>query len=182
MRIITGSLKGRRLRVPVSFPARPTTDFARTGLFNVLANLMDFEGARMLNLYSGTGIIAFEFVSRGGRMAICVDMNPTTTRFIQAECERLKIFNTIYPICRPVSVYLKQASQPYDLVFADPPFKDADYDGLLRDILASEALDDNTLIVIEHSGHDFSSHPWHFDSRRYGKVYFSFFRKPDSNP
>jgi 16S rRNA (guanine(966)-N(2))-methyltransferase RsmD len=181
MRIITGSLKGRRLRVPASFPARPTTDFARTGLFNVLNNLMDFEGARLLDLFAGTGIIAFEFISRGGQMAICVDLNPTTTRFIHEECERLRVFNKIYPICRPVPVYLKQTSQPYDLVFADPPFNDTNYDTLLKDILASEAVGEHTIVVLEHPGHDFSNHPWLFDNRRYGKVHFSFFRKPSLN-
>ncbi|MCS6979417.1 MAG: RsmD family RNA methyltransferase [Flavobacteriales bacterium] len=181
MRIITGSLKGRRLRLPASFPARPTTDFARTGLFNVLSNLMDFEGARLLNLYSGSGIIAFEFISRGGKIAMCVDLNPLTTRFIQSECDRLRVYHKIYPLCRPVPVYLKQATQEFDLIFADPPFNEANYPQLLKEIFSSDAVGPHTLVVLEHPGEDFTAHPAHFDSRRYGRVHFSFFKKPVKN-
>ncbi|MCS6981256.1 MAG: RsmD family RNA methyltransferase [Flavobacteriales bacterium] len=176
MRIITGFLKGRRLQLPAVFPARPTTDFARTGLFNVLANQMRFEGANLLNLYSGSGIIAFEFISRGGRMASCVDLNPVTTRFIQKECQRLGI-SSIYTFCRPVPVFLKQTSQPFDLIFADPPFHEVDYEELLNEIFQSEALAPHTIVVLEHPGKDFKNHPYHYDTRRYGKIYFSFFRK-----
>ena len=176
MRIITGKLKGRRLQLPLRFPARPTTDFARTGLFNILDNRVDYKNNQLLNLFAGSGIIAFEYVSRGGRSATCVDINPVSSRFIEKECQRLGVRN-IFIVCRPVHLFLKQVRQPFDIIFADPPFNEANYPELLDQIFSSSAFVDHSLLIIEHSGYNFTDHPYFFESRRYGRIYFSFFKK-----
>jgi len=87
MRIVSGKYRGRRLQPPVNLPVRPTTDFAKEGLFNVLNNQVDFESLKVLDLFAGTGSIAFEFLSRGAIEVTAIDSNHRCIDFIKKTAE-----------------------------------------------------------------------------------------------
>ena len=127
MRIITGKYKGRHFDIPRSFKARPTTDFAKENIFNVLVQYVDFEGATALDLFSGTGSISLELLSRGCSQVVSVEMDRDHHRFIQ-ECIKKLTPSTqhpsssIIPIRDDVFRFIKSCKQQYDLIFADPPY------------------------------------------------------------
>ena len=161
MRIITGIYKGRHFDIPRSFKARPTTDFAKENIFNVLMQYVDFEDAQALDLFSGTGSISLELVSRGCKQVVSVEMDRDHHRFIQ-EC--LKKLNTdkCVPIRGDVFRFLKSCRQQYDFIFADPPY--------------AQLLKEEGLFVFEHGkDYDFSAHPHFLEHRSYGSVNFTLF-------
>ncbi|MEO0405144.1 MAG: RsmD family RNA methyltransferase, partial [Bacteroidota bacterium] len=121
MRIIGGSAKGRRFAPPKSFDSRPTTDFAREGLFNVLTHQMDFENITVLDLCCGSGAISYEFASRGAKSVIAVDRNADCIRFIKKNAETFRL-PQIKAIRADVQTFLKKSNQRFDLIIADPPF------------------------------------------------------------
>lgn len=176
MRIIGGKYKGRRINPPGNFKARPTTDFAREGLFNVLNNRIDFETVSVLDLFSGTGSISFEFASRGAALVHLVEKDMKHISGIK----RIIIdmgFDNIKPIHIDAKAYLKTCSIKYDLVFADPPYELK----WLKDLpdLISEAniINDDGFLVLEHPrALSFTGHNLFFEHRSYGGVNFSFFR------
>jgi 16S rRNA (guanine966-N2)-methyltransferase len=176
MRIVSGKYRGRRLQPPVNLPVRPTTDFAKEGLFNVLNNQVDFGSLRVLDLFTGTGSIAFEFLSRGVISVTAVDSNPRCIQFIRKTAEGLGADN-ITPVRSNCFVFLKHMSAKYDLIFADPPY---DLDGIASvpvRVLESGLLAEEGLFILEHSGNnDFRDHPLFEQYRQYGSVNFSFFR------
>jgi len=177
MRIVSGIYKGRRLQPPVNLPVRPTTDFAKEGLFNILNNLVDFESLKVLDLFSGTGSIAFEFLSRGAIEVTAVDSNHRCIEFIKKTAENFRAGN-IKSIKSNSFVFIKHMTSSYDLIFADPPY---DLDGIedIPDLIfASVLLEDDGMLILEHSSaHRFEKHN-HFDShRQYGSVNFSFFKR-----
>ena len=123
MRIITGKYKGRHFDIPRTFKARPTTDFAKENIFNVLVQYIDFEGATALDLFSGTGSISLELLSRGCSQVVSVEMDRDHHRFIQ-ECVKKLGGEGIIPIRGDVFRFVKSCKQQYDLIFADPPYDD----------------------------------------------------------
>lgn len=176
MRIIGGEFKGRRLNVPKNITARPTTDFAREGLFNILNSRIEFENCDMLDLFAGTGSIGFEFISRGARSVLAVEQSRRHTDFMRSVSKTLGVDNHI-AVRSDVFRYLMSSNKDFDFVFADPPY---DLDAL-PDIpvlvFKHNIIREKGYLVLEHSAkHQFDEHP-HFDSRRkYGNVHFSFFR------
>jgi len=176
LRIIGGKYKGRRIDPPGNLRARPTTDFAREGLFNILNNRIDFEAVNVLDLFSGTGIISYEFGSRG---AVSVHMIEKDMKHIAGIKRIIKDmgFDNIRPIHIDVKAYLKTCSVKYDIVFADPPY-DLGWLKELPDLVTqANILNDDGFFVLEHPKRlSFSNHKLFSEHRNYGGVNFSFFK------
>ena len=176
MRIIRGKYGRRRFDVPNNITARPTTDFARENIFNVLENIVDFEDCEALDLFAGTGAISFEFLSRGCRQVTCVEKCAIQYGFIKKVKELLKDDNLL-AIKGDVFRFVDSASRKYDIIFADPPYDLPNFAEVPERILASKMLKDDTIIIIEHSKkYDFSHLPHFYEHRTYGSVNFSIFR------
>ena len=177
MRIISGQYGGRRLSPPKNITARPTTDFAKESLFNLLNNRLDFEGIDVLDLFAGTGGIGLECVSRGARSVTAVEIAHVQQNWIIACCKQLGIRN-LSLIRGDVFKYLSTCRVQYDFVFADPPYA-LEQLPLLPDIIlgVQSILKPNGWLVIEHGKDtDFTVHPRHVETRSYGSVHFSFFQ------
>lgn len=177
MRIISGTYGGRRLSPPKNITARPTTDFAKESLFNLLNNRMDFEGIDVLDLFAGTGGIGIECVSRGAREVTAVEIAHVQQNWIISCCKQLGIRN-LSVIRGDVFKFLSACRAKYDLIFADPPYASEQLPALPDIILgAQDILKENGWLVIEHGKDtDFTSHPRHVETRSYGSVHFSFFQ------
>ena len=175
MRIISGIFRGKRIHPPGNFKARPTTDFAKENLFNILIHQYDFEEMDVLDLFSGTGSIAYEFASRGARSVVAVEMAPAHFRFIQETCRSMQI-EQVTVIRADVFRFLKRPIQSFDIIFADPPY---DHPGLaeLPDlVLSTEILNKQGLLILEHPGnYSFTAHPRFLQHRKYGGVNFTIF-------
>ena len=175
MRIITGIYKGRHFDIPRTFKARPTTDFAKENIFNVLMQYTGFEGATALDLFSGTGSISLELLSRGCKQVVSVELDRDHHRFIQ-EC--LKKLNTdkCVPIRGDVFRFLKSCKQQYDFIFADPPYALKELPQIPDIIFERQLLKEDGLFVFEHGkDYDFSNHPHFLEHRSYGSVNFTLF-------
>ncbi len=177
MRIIGGKYRSRRVELPVGFKARPTTDFAREGLFNILGNRLDFENIRVLDLFAGTGAISFEFSSRGVKEIHLVEKESLYVKGIRKMIKDVG-FENIKPIHIDVNAYLKICNVTYDLVFADPPYDLKWFAEVPAMVLSSAVLDTGGLFILEHSKKmDFSDVDCFVERRSYGGVNFSFFVK-----
>ena len=176
MRIITGKYKGRHFDIPRTFKARPTTDFAKENIFNVLVQYIDFEGAQALDLFSGTGSISLELLSRGCSQVVSVELDRDHHRFIQECVKKLGATNMI-PIRGDVFRYLKSCKQQYDFIFADPPYALKELPQIPDLIFEKQLLKADGIFVFEHGkDHDFSTHPHFVEHRSYGSVNFSLFK------
>ncbi len=177
MRIVGGKYGGRRIGVGKGFDSRPTTDFAREALFNILANHFTFEDIGILDLFSGTGSISFEFASRGCKAIDMVEYNQRSVHFIEKTAEMLGI-KGMHVIRMDVFRFIPICKMQYDVIFADPPY---DLDKLRE--LPGMILERNLLLpggwlVVEHGkSHHFKDLPQFFDERNYGSVHFSFFKE-----
>ncbi len=176
MRIIGGKFKARRIEPPKNLKARPTTDFAKEGLFNLLDNRIDIEGIKVLELFSGSGSIGLEFVSRSASMVTGIELNYNHVSFINKTCIDLGIDN--YNIIKgDVFKYIGACSLQYDMIFADPPYDLKNLNDIPDLVFANSLLSQDGLFVLEHGRtNDFSEHPNFVDHRNYGNVHFSFFR------
>ena len=191
MKIITGQYGGRRFDPPRNLNARPTTDLAKQALFNILQNRKDLEGGRALDLFSGTGSISFELLSRGAAHVVSVEMGHTQQQFIQKVAAQLNVPRNRHQLIRgDVFRYLNTppamsvgASEPsaasFDLIFADPPYDLAELDKLPDLVLRPGWLAPDGIFILEHGkASDFSTHPLFQELRTYGAVHFSFFQHP----
>lgn len=175
MRIITGKYKGRHFDIPRSFKARPTTDFAKENIFNVLNGYIDFEGAIALDLFSGTGSISLELVSRGCSHVISIEMDRDHHRFI-TDCMKKLNTGVCVPLRGDVFRFLKSCKQQFDFIFADPPYALKELPTIPDMIFEKELLKEGGLFVFEHGkDYDFSEHPHFVEHRQYGSVNFSLF-------
>ena len=196
MRIITGRYKGRHFDIPRSFKARPTTDFAKENIFNVLTQYIDFEGAEALDLFSGTGSITLELLSRGCSRVVSVELDRDHHRFIQQCLQKLqgnndqcsarpkdacyqrdaRMFN-VQCLRGDVFRYIKSCKQRFDFIFADPPYALKELPTIPSLIFEKGMLKDDGIFVFEHGkDHDFSNDPHFVEHRSYGSVNFSIFR------
>lgn len=176
MRIITGIYKGRRFDIPRTFKARPTTDFAKENLFNVLTGYVDLVGTCALDLFSGTGSISLEFLSRGCSLVVSVEKDRDHHAFIKQCVNRIGTDCSIV-IRSDVFKFLSTCHQQFDIIFADPPYALPQLRELPDFVLSKNLLLENGLFVLEHGKKDdFSSHPRFVEHRSYGSVQFSFFR------
>ena len=176
MRVITGKYKGRHFDIPRSFKARPTTDFAKENIFNVLTQYVNLEEAAALDLFSGTGSISLELLSRGCSTVVSVEMDRDHHRFI---CECLKKLGDVH--CTPLRAdafrFIKSCKKQFDLIFADPPYALKELPTIPDLIFEKGLLAEGGIFVFEHGkDHDFTQHPHFIEHRSYGSVNFSLFR------
>ena len=177
MRIVSGIYRGRRLQPPVNLPVRPTTDFAKEGLFNVLNNMLDYSTLNVLDLFAGTGSIAFEFLSRGVIEVTAVDSNPRCIGFIKKTAADFGADN-LNAVRSNSFVFIKHMVTTYNLVFADPPYDLEGIESIPDLVIDSGLLASQGLLILEHSAsYKFEKHPSFHQHRQYGSVNFSIFLK-----
>lgn len=175
MRIIAGKYKGRIFSPGKKFTSRPTTDKAREALFNILENRYDFSGMKILDLFSGTGSVGYEFLSRGAAEVTFVESDFKHFRFIREVSAKLGIDNM--PIIKDDAFnYIKRTKSRYDIIFADPPFDAPFLKEIPAAVFNAGILKENGLLILEHPGNFNFSETLNFsEHRKYGKVNFSFF-------
>ena len=192
MRIITGKYKGRHFDIPRTFKARPTTDFAKENIFNVLIQYVDFDGAEALDLFSGTGSMSLELLSRGCSHVVSVELDRDHHRFIQdclkklgagaapavsSEADNRGTVPNMIAIRGDVFRFVKSCHQQFDFIFADPPYALKELTTLPDLVLERGLLKPDGIFVLEHGkDNDFSQHPHFLEHRQYGSVNFSIFR------
>ena len=179
MRIIGGKLKGKMICPPNGYKARPTTDFAKEGLFNILNNEYEMEGLQILDLFGGTGSISFEFASRGAAMVYCVEMLPLHANFSEEQARSFGLDN-VTVVRHNVFDFLEICHERFDIVFADPPFSIEGLDGIPDKVISKGIVHPGGYLILEHPDeYEFSSHPCIVKEKKYGNVHFSFFEMPD---
>ena len=178
MRIIGGQFKGRRFHPPAkNWPTRPTTDYAKEGLFNILNNHFDFEELKVLDLFGGTGNHSYEFISRGCRDVTYVDKYGGCVAFVKKTAELLQIEDYIQINRADVFRFMKHTTAKYDYIFAGPPYALPTIDTIPDLVFKYQLLKPEGWFVMEHNpNHSYEEHPHRFEVRNYGKTIFSFFR------
>lgn len=178
MRIIGGDFKGRRFTPPAkNWPTRPTTDYAREGLFNILVNRIDFSSVKMLDLFGGTGSHCYEFLSRGCRDVTYVDKFRACVRFVQQMRKELEMEDALRILKMDVFRFIRATDEQFDYIFAGPPYPLPNIPDIPDLIFEKSLLTSSGLLVLEHNpAHDFSEHPQFRELRSYGTTLFSFFQ------
>lgn len=178
MRIIGGRFKGRRFYPPAdSWPTRPTTDYAKEGLFNILNNYFDFEEMKVLDLFGGTGNHTYEFISRGCNDVTYVDKFGPCVDFVKKTAQILGIEDCIQIVRSDVFQFIDRASGQYDYIFAGPPYALPLLDSIPDRIFSKNLLKEDGWFVMEHNpNHKFELHPRFYQARSYGKTIFSIFK------
>ena len=178
MRIIGGEFRGRRFNPPAkNWPTRPTTDFAKEGLFNILYNRLDFESLKVLDIFGGTGNHCYEFISRGCEDATYVDKFGGAVSFVKKTAKELNIENRLTIVKMDVFKFINSTSNKYDYIFAGPPYPLPNLDDIPDEIFNNELLAEDGLFVLEHNPrHDFKDHTHYVEERNYGTTIFSFFK------
>lgn len=179
MRIISGKYRGKRLNPPAGFSARPTTDFARESLFNILATRYDFEGLHVLDLFAGTGSIGLEFASRGASSVTMVEVNYKHYDFIRNTLSSLDLPGTKV-VHTNTRTFIRGCHSKFDIIFADPPY-DLEWLAEIPDlVLGSNLLNKDSVFILEHpKGTSFTGHPLFREHRNYGSVNFSLFSEEE---
>ncbi|WP_262498049.1 16S rRNA (guanine(966)-N(2))-methyltransferase RsmD [Segatella buccae] len=176
MRIITGEYKGRHFDIPRTFKARPTTDFAKENIFNVLQGYLALDGASALDLFAGTGSISLELISRGCRQVVSVEADRDHANFIRRCMQKLGTERDIL-VRGDVFRFMKSCHRKFDFIFADPPYTLTELATIPDLVFQYDLLEPEGLLVFEHGKrNDFSSHPNFVEHRSYGSVNFSLFR------
>ncbi len=183
MRIIRGEYGRRRFDVPSRITARPTTDFARENIFNVIENLIDIEGIRALDLFAGTGAITFELLSRGAAHVTAVEKASVQARFISDVARKLGCTDRLRLVTGDVFRFIASCRTGFGFIFADPPYDHPRFAEIPGLILSSPMVEEGTLVIVEHSSrYDFSALPGFREHRAYGSVNFSLFICESPNP
>lgn len=176
MRIISGLYKGRRITAPKKLPVRPTTDMAKEALFNIINNQYYFDDISVLDLFSGTGNISYEFASRGTEHITAVDENFGCIKFINETADAFEM--NISTIKSDVFKFLEKSKQKHSIIFADPPYNfelDA-FSKIPELVFKNELLEEEGILIVEHSKHTDLSQLEHYShSKSYGGNMFSFF-------
>ncbi|MDO5655230.1 MAG: 16S rRNA (guanine(966)-N(2))-methyltransferase RsmD [Flavobacteriaceae bacterium] len=178
MRIISGKYKGRKVNAPKNLPTRPTTDFAKEALFNILNHQFYLNEINVLDLFAGIGSISYEFISRGAEKVDAVESFAKCANFIEETKEKLEMKNLeVYK--QDVFQFLSRGNHNmYDIIFADPPFEfdTESYEKIIQMVFEQNYLDAGGMLILEHSvKHDFHAHSNFLDHKKYGNVHFSFF-------
>lgn len=176
MRIISGKYKGRRIDPPKNLPVRPTTDMAKEALFNILGNHFNLTQLKVLDLFTGTGNMSYEFGSRGAEPIISVDTDFGCVNFIKKTAKEFDL--DITPIKSDVIKFLEKNKGTYDIIFADPPYdmSDENFKKIVSLVFENELLDPEGMLIVEHSKHTkLDDCEFHSFDRNYGGTVFSFF-------
>lgn len=177
MRIVTGLYRGRHFDIPRTFKARPTTDCAKENIFNVLRGYIDFNEAQALDLFSGTGSISLELLSRGCHNVISVEIDRDHAAFIRQCIQKIGATPSHTLIQGDAFKFLKTCKQQFDIVFADPPYALEELPTLPDIVIEQGLLKTDGIFILEHGRkHSFVDHPAFIDHRAYGSVNFSLFR------
>ena len=177
MRIIGGTFRGRMFNPPKNFHARPTTDFAKESLFNIINNNYDFEELKVLDLFSGTGSISFEFISRGVISVDSIERDFVHNKFIKETAHKLNISN-LNAIKADAFGFINRSYAKYNIIFADPPYDLKGIDQIPDIIFSRDLLEEGGCFILEHSAnYKFDNHPFFSEHRYYGSVNFTFFKK-----
>ncbi len=176
MRIISGKYGGRRINPPASMPhTRPTTDIAKEGLFNILQHRLDFEDAKTLDLFGGTGCISYELASRGAGSLTIIEKDSIMQAFIKKNIEMLKIENAKV-IQMDVFSYMNTCTESFDFIFAGPPYALNTIDEIPKIIINKNLIAPEGFFVLEHTPrNNYESYPGFSFQRNYGTTIFSFF-------
>jgi len=176
IRIISGIHKGRRIRAPHNLPVRPTTDFAKESLFNILVNHFDLEEVKALDLFSGTGAIAYELASRGCPDVTAVDSDIRCWKFIRETIEALDLGEQMRVLKANAYTFLKETTEKYDLIFADPPFSEKRTHEIPALVFERKLLKPGGRLVVEHPAKPgLPATEGFLEKRTYGNVNFSIF-------
>lgn len=178
MRIISGIHKGRKIQAPKNLPVRPTTDMGKEALFNILNNQFYFDEISVLDLFSGTGNISYEFASRGTEKILAIDAHYGCVKFINQISEKFEM--PIQAIKSDVFKFLDQTHQKFDLIFSDPPYNfDIElFHKIPQVVFQNNLLEDGGMLIIEHSKHtDLSPIEYYIQTKSYGGNAFSFFER-----
>jgi 16S rRNA (guanine966-N2)-methyltransferase len=178
MRIIAGKFKGRRFYPPAdNWPTRPTTDYAKEGLFNILTNHFEFSDLKVLDLFGGTGNHTYEFISRGCEDVTYVDKHAPAVKFVRETTKKLDIEENLRIIQGDVFRFVAATTEQFDYIFAGPPYGLPALDSIPNKIFEHKLLRGDGWFVLEHNpNHKFTEHPHFFDVRNYGKTIFSIFK------
>ena len=177
MRIISGIHRGRVIQPPKNLRARPTTDFAKENLFNVLNSHLEIEGLDVLDLFSGTGSISYEFASRGAASVVSVEINAVHHQYIRNTAKSFG-FTNIHPVKANAFLYLKSCAKQFDIIFADPPYDIEGSETIPAAVFDRNPLREGGWLILEHSKNlDVSRYPGFAESRSYGSVHFSIFKR-----
>lgn len=180
MRIITGTLKGRRIHIPNTLDVRPTADRTKEGLFGVIDARRYIRDARVLDLFAGSGNLGIEAISRGAEEVLFVDHDRRNISHIEKTASEFDIKSRVRTRTSTVERFLKEPATPYDLIFADPPYDYEFMEQMVETIINGGWLGENGWLILEHDKyHDFSAHPHCFFSKAYGRTTVSMFQ---SNP
>lgn len=178
MRIVGGQFKGRRFSPPSNTPARPTTDVAKEGLFNVLENMMDLDGIRTCDLFGGTGSISYELASRGAGELVLIERDMGNINFIKKTVKELGIPEQFTIIKGDVFKFMKQSREQYDFIFAGPPYALQNIDDIPMLVFDKQMLAEDGIFVLEHTPrNDYQQHPNFLRMKNYGTTVFSFFKQ-----
>ena len=178
MRIISGNFRGKQIKAPVNLPVRPTTDFAKTGLFNMLNSRFRMMTLKVLDLYAGTGSLSYEFFSRGSMSVTAVDHDAGCVKFIRQTFEMLKAPSGVSAVLSEVNSYLERTTSQYDIIIADPPFAITPAEELVTIIFEKDLLTEKGIFILEHKSTEvYDALPHFLEKRKYGNVTFTFFKK-----
>lgn len=178
MRIVGGIHRGRQFSPGKNFKVRPTTDMAKESLFNILMNRLNFEESKALDLFAGTGSISLELVSRGCQQVTAIELNFQHYTFIKSIVDKLGESKHLNVIKANVFQFCKKTPDKFDFIFADPPYDHKQFHEVPDLILSNNILNDDGLFILEHPKQfNFSNHVYFRETRHYGSVHFSFFKK-----
>lgn len=176
MRIVGGTFGGRRFSPPANIPARPTTEVAKEGLFNMLNNLIDFEGLKTLDIFGGTGSITYELASRGASSLTLVERDDVTCNFIKKTIKELDIADKVQLVKGDVFKFMNQCTEQYDFIFAGPPYALETIDDIPQIVFQKQLLLPDGIFVLEHTPrNDYQNHPNFKRMKNYGTTVFTFF-------
>lgn len=179
MRIVGGTFSGRRFSPPTSTPARPTTDVAKEGLFNILQNLVDIEDIKTCDLFGGTGSISYELASRGAGELTLIERDTGNINFIKKTAQELGISGKLNIVKGDVFRFMKQNTERYDFIFAGPPYALENIDDIPLLVFEHNMLSEDGIFVLEHTPrNDYQQHPNFMRMKNYGTTVFSFFKQP----
>ena len=175
MRIVGGTHRSRQFHIPDNLGIRPTTDFAKEALFNILQHRVELEGMKVLDLFGGSGSMSYEFASRGAAEITCVEKNPKSVTFIKKTAIEFK-FATIRVVCADVFKHLSLCADTFDIIFADPPFKLENIERIPALVFEKKLLKENGMLIVEHPSEvKFTGIMQLEETREYGTVNFSIF-------
>jgi 16S rRNA (guanine(966)-N(2))-methyltransferase RsmD len=176
MRIVGGTFSGRRFSPPTSTPARPTTEVAKEGLFNILNNMLDIEDAKCCDIFGGTGSITYELISRGAAHSTLIERDHGNISFIKKTAATLGILDKMHIIKGDVFQFMKKSTEQYDFIFAGPPYALENIDDIPMLVFEKNMLAEDGIFVLEHTPrNDYQNHPNFKRMKNYGTTVFSFF-------